>query len=120
VNSETRRPLVLISKAIQNLANEVRFGKKEEYMFPVNEFIDRNLTKIRDFFDEITIVPRNVMEYEPLASIEEVSNKELPEVFNHIKLKLEQVAKSLIDYNNADAVGGLASLIARIDASLEN
>ena len=37
-----RRKLVLITKLLQNLANKVRFGSKESFMMPLNEFIDTN------------------------------------------------------------------------------
>lgn len=35
-----RRNLILISKVIQNLSNNINFGKKEPFMEPINEFID--------------------------------------------------------------------------------
>ena len=34
-----RRNLVLITKLLQNLANNVSFGKKEAYMVPMNSFV---------------------------------------------------------------------------------
>ncbi|KAJ6237652.1 neurofibromin [Anaeramoeba flamelloides] len=39
---EVRRALILITKALQNLANGVMFGNKEEFMIPLNKFIESN------------------------------------------------------------------------------
>ncbi|KAJ3452613.1 gtpase-activator protein for ras-like gtpases [Anaeramoeba flamelloides] len=39
---EVRRALILITKALQNLANGVMFGNKEEFMIPLNKFIKSN------------------------------------------------------------------------------
>jgi len=55
LSTEQRRPLILMSKTIQNLANDIRFGAKEKYMMPANPFIDANTERIRQFFDEISV-----------------------------------------------------------------
>ncbi len=41
-----RRGLVLITKAIQNLANNVDFGSKEAFMAPLNDNLRFNLPKV--------------------------------------------------------------------------
>ena len=41
-----RRGLLLVTKTLQNLANRIQFGTKEEYMIPMNDFIEKNLGKI--------------------------------------------------------------------------
>jgi hypothetical protein len=46
---DTRRGLILVSKALQNLSNGVQFGSKEEYMMPMNPFIVANIHRIRDY-----------------------------------------------------------------------
>jgi hypothetical protein len=46
---------VLLSKTIQNLANEVLFGQKEQFMLPANAFIEANKDRIRQFFDGIAV-----------------------------------------------------------------
>ncbi|GAM24112.1 hypothetical protein SAMD00019534_072870 [Acytostelium subglobosum LB1] len=51
---ESRRGLVLVSKLLQNLANEMPFGGiKEEYMIYLNEFISSNSAKINVYFNEL-------------------------------------------------------------------
>lgn len=55
LDSKSRRRLVLIAKVIQNLANEVYFEQKEEYMKCSNVFIDSNLEKMHSFFDSLVV-----------------------------------------------------------------
>jgi len=57
VPNSGRRPLILISKILQNLGNGVQFGKKEEYMAPLNDLILHYLPLIQQFFDELTVLP---------------------------------------------------------------
>ncbi|OQR94727.1 gtpase-activator protein for Ras family gtpase [Thraustotheca clavata] len=48
-----RRGTMLIAKLLQNLANNVLFGPKEEFMTPFNGFIRRNYTGVVSFYDKI-------------------------------------------------------------------
>lgn len=50
------RNLTLISKILQNLSNNVPFGKKESYMIPANEFINSYQTELKKFIDELCMV----------------------------------------------------------------
>lgn len=52
---EMRRGLLLIAKVIQNLANNVLFGVKEPYMFPLNDFLVHNVFDITGFLREISV-----------------------------------------------------------------
>lgn len=52
---EMRRGLLLIAKIIQNLANNVLFGVKEPYMFPLNDFLVQNVFDITGFLREISV-----------------------------------------------------------------
>ena len=45
----------MISKILQNLGNGVQFGKKEEFMTPLNDLIDYYLPLIQDFFDRLAV-----------------------------------------------------------------
>ncbi|EJT70411.1 hypothetical protein GGTG_11435 [Gaeumannomyces tritici R3-111a-1] len=56
-SKEMRRGLLLIAKVIQNLANNVLFGAKEPYMFPLNDFLAQNIYKITTFLREISVPP---------------------------------------------------------------
>lgn len=50
-----RRGLLLIAKVIQNLANNVLFGAKEPYMFPLNDFLAQNIYRVTTFLREISV-----------------------------------------------------------------
>ncbi|GAB0132672.1 hypothetical protein EsDP_00001101 [Epichloe bromicola] len=52
---EMRRGLLLIAKIIQNLANNVLFGTKEPYMFPLNPFLVQNIHLVTGFLREISV-----------------------------------------------------------------
>jgi len=58
-DSETQRQLLLVAKVLQNLSNNVQFGKKEEYMTPLNSFIEDNSNKMLEFLDKISVLPEN-------------------------------------------------------------
>ncbi|KAH8162171.1 hypothetical protein CIB48_g6067 [Xylaria polymorpha] len=45
-SKEMRRGLLLIAKVIQNLANNVLFGAKEPYMYPLNDFLTQNIYNV--------------------------------------------------------------------------
>lgn len=54
-SKEMRRGLLLIAKIIQNLANNVLFGTKEPYMFPLNLFLVQNIHVVMGFLREISV-----------------------------------------------------------------
>lgn len=56
-SKEMRRGLLLIAKVVQNLANNVLFGAKEPYMFPLNEFLTENIYYVTTFLRQISVTP---------------------------------------------------------------
>jgi len=54
-NDSTQRKLILLSKVLQNLANEAQFGNKEPYMATLNDFLVQNLEPLHKFFDKILV-----------------------------------------------------------------
>lgn len=50
LDAAKRRSLILLAKLIQNLANGVEFGTKEEHMIELNEFVKVNSGRIEEFF----------------------------------------------------------------------
>ncbi|CAG8518713.1 24789_t:CDS:10 [Dentiscutata erythropus] len=56
-NLKIRRTLLLITKVIQNLANNVLFGAKEPFMIVLNEFLNDNIVKVTAFLEEISKLP---------------------------------------------------------------
>lgn len=68
-NDTARRTLVLVAKVLQNLANGVMFGGKEEFMIPMNKFIEGNTENLRDYFENMVVV--RAMQLPPGADIPE-------------------------------------------------
>ncbi|KAI9597754.1 hypothetical protein BDF19DRAFT_434347 [Syncephalis fuscata] len=63
-NKEVRRGLLLITKVIQNLANQVLFGTKETFMTSLNDFLDKNMGVVKKFLKDIS-EPVNSMNSSP-------------------------------------------------------
>jgi len=55
---QARRLLILITKVLQNLSNDVEFGSKEPYMAKMNDFIQSNRQKLVTFYEKL-IKPTN-------------------------------------------------------------
>ncbi|KAI8983424.1 hypothetical protein BDB01DRAFT_790689 [Pilobolus umbonatus] len=58
ISKEMRRGLLIVTKVIQNLANNVLFGAKETYMIVLNDFLTSNIYKVASFLREISKVPQ--------------------------------------------------------------
>ena len=54
-SKEMRRGLLLIAKVVQNLANNVLFGAKEPYMFPLNDFLTSNIIRVTTFLRDVSV-----------------------------------------------------------------
>lgn len=52
-----RRNLTLVTKLLQNLSNNVQFGSKEQFMVPMNAFIDKNRDAMRRYLTELSRDP---------------------------------------------------------------
>lgn len=52
-NESLTPQLILITTVLQNLANGVHFGNKEQHMIPMNDFIDSNKDNLKNFLDSI-------------------------------------------------------------------
>jgi len=52
-SASARRLLILITKVLQNLSNDVEFGSKEPYMTKINDFIQSNRTKLIQFYEKL-------------------------------------------------------------------
>ncbi|KAH3743948.1 GTPase-activator protein for Ras family GTPase [Pelomyxa schiedti] len=49
-----RRQMVVVTKMLQNLANGIEFGKKEEFMMKFNDWLEDNATRMTKFYNDIT------------------------------------------------------------------
>ncbi|KAI1178220.1 hypothetical protein F4777DRAFT_586841 [Nemania sp. FL0916] len=54
-SKEMRRGLLLIAKIIQQLANNAPFGTKEQYMYPLDEFMYTNIVRVLQFQRELSV-----------------------------------------------------------------
>ena len=55
---EIRRALLLITKVIQNLANNVVFGGKEPHMKILNPFLSENIRQVTKFLSDLAVKPK--------------------------------------------------------------
>ncbi|KAK2947103.1 putative GTPase-activator protein [Blattamonas nauphoetae] len=53
-DSRAQKNLVLVTKILQNLANSVMFGEKEEKMLPLNVFISKKQKTMNDFLETVS------------------------------------------------------------------
>ncbi|KAL7796043.1 hypothetical protein V8C37DRAFT_19149 [Trichoderma ceciliae] len=54
---QAQRTLTLIAKALQKLSNLSTFGKREEYMEPMNRFLTQQRQTFRNFIDQVCGIP---------------------------------------------------------------
>lgn len=52
---EIRRALLMITKVIQNLANNVTFGNKEPHMKVLNSFLSENIRQVTKYLSELAV-----------------------------------------------------------------
>ncbi|KAL6076221.1 Ras-GAP domain-containing protein [Balamuthia mandrillaris] len=53
ITSKMRRSLVLVSKVMHNLANDVAFGDKEPYMSAMNAFLEKKRKPVQNFITKL-------------------------------------------------------------------
>ncbi len=53
-NPEVRRGLVYVAKIVQNLANNVRFGK-EKFMIRFNTFLEQNIERVTQYVKALLV-----------------------------------------------------------------
>ncbi|KAF4971819.1 hypothetical protein FZEAL_9746 [Fusarium zealandicum] len=54
---QAQRTFTLIAKALQKLANLSTFGKREEWMEPMNRFLNVQRQAVRDYIDQVCSIP---------------------------------------------------------------
>jgi succinyl-CoA synthetase beta subunit len=66
LNVTIRRGLKVVAKIIQNLANNIFFGK-EAHMVTLNPFLRENITNVTRFLSEISVRRDTLFREHPLA-----------------------------------------------------
>jgi len=69
---------------LQNLANEIAFGKKEIYMVKMNDFITSNISKLASFYAKIATVPVEIHETSTTEITPHIKNNSLAFTYNHL------------------------------------
>jgi len=91
-SASARRLLILITKVLQNLSNDVEFGSKEPYMTKMNDFIQSNRNKLVQFYDKLVKPPtKPPVEIEMPKNIKQVS---LAILSLHIRENLNKIEDS--------------------------
>jgi hypothetical protein len=69
ISANVRRPLVLLSKIIQNYANEIVFGAKESFMLPFNETRQKGVDVLKAYCKRVMEVPDPQEYYATVANL---------------------------------------------------
>jgi len=100
-SASVQRQLVLLSKILQNLANGLRFGKKEEFMMKLNDFIDSNILTLQRFYDHLS-TPKDT-NTKPYAIPATVKENALCWLHTHIATNFAKLNR---DFDTYDFVNG--------------
>ncbi|TPX48503.1 hypothetical protein SeLEV6574_g01999 [Synchytrium endobioticum] len=93
-SKELRRGLVLVTKVIQNLANNVLFGAKESYMVPLNELLKENVGLVNSFLKDIaTSSGAPMSELPPTASTGRLHENDVYRLHRHLVLNQDRLEK---------------------------
>lgn len=112
ISSEARRPLVLVSKVIQNISNEVEV-KKEEFMTDMSEFITESREDMSKFFQKLSTPPASYPKNLPLELYkDEETHTSIYELHNHIVLNdKKMIAQVSTKPECGDLIGQLNSVL---------
>jgi len=103
------RDLTLIAKTLQNLANLVPFGQKEAFMFPANEWLEKNRNVVKEYINTLCTIPTVATDEAPT---ERTLNwgAEMARIHFHVQ---ESLPKMVEKYGPFD------DLIMKVEESLE-
>lgn len=65
IDPNGRRNLILVSKVLQNLANDALFGAKEAYMVSMNAFMGPALLQLQQYISDLGRVPSQPSSCDP-------------------------------------------------------
>jgi len=96
LNPNAQRHLLLLAKVIQNMANQVEFGQKEEYMTPFNPLVTEYIPKVQHFLEELSI-GTSINFVEPISIDNEELSCEIDNVFEIFNTNATQMEQHLPD-----------------------
>ncbi|KAI9331843.1 hypothetical protein BDR26DRAFT_824234, partial [Obelidium mucronatum] len=102
------RGLVLATKVIQNLANNVRFSQKEPFMADLNDLLEKNHGRVIKFLENVSVVDNStIREVEKKMSsrrAENISECDLLRLHRVLEANLDKVEVALIGNNSNQAL----------------
>jgi len=105
-SKELRRGLVLCTKIIQNLANNVLFGVKENFMVELNEFLKSNISQVTSFLKRISGSDGNglIVDYNYYGDVDApIDPNDIDKLHHYLveyQEKIERVGKEMVNRKN--------------------
>jgi len=101
-NAKVRRGLLLITKVIQNLGNNVLFGAKEPFMIVLNDFLAANIHKVTRFLITISTPQKLEPASTDPAHYRAIEVGDRSSLHRHLVLNLERMSKDLTMKTSAE------------------
>jgi hypothetical protein len=99
ISRETRRALTLVAKVLQQLANGVEFGKKEEFMAPFNDFVMSELSTVRLYLEsaaDVALSPDEALACIPPIP-KAVIERSLDNIYKQLLLQRKKVCTFFVE-----------------------
>eukprot|EP01094_Clydonella_sp_ATCC50884_P029053 TRINITY_DN894_c0_g1_i1.p1 TRINITY_DN894_c0_g1~~TRINITY_DN894_c0_g1_i1.p1 ORF type:complete len:1012 (+),score=384.73 TRINITY_DN894_c0_g1_i1:52-3087(+) len=123
LNANGRRGLLLISKVVQNLANGVEFGNKEEFMKCMNDFVVAHFDDINYILDELPNIPEDQdvapLPRAPVAEIVALYKKLHEGVSNNLEKIKKQYEETDSEMDTFQELALAVRLLGPTDAQLK-
>lgn len=92
---EIRRGQLIVTKVIQNLANNILFGAKETYMIILNDFLTSNIYKVTNFLREMSNLPPVASPVNSEDSATQMEEKDYAKLHRYLFDNLERMTRDL-------------------------
>jgi neurofibromin 1 len=103
-SADARRLLILITKVLQNLSNDVEFGSKEPYMTKMNDFIHSNRDKLSAFYEKL--IKPSVKQAVAVDLPKNMKQVSVATIANHIRDNLSKIENASIRQRLESVVNG--------------
>ncbi|KAJ3221156.1 Ras GTPase activating protein ira2, partial [Clydaea vesicula] len=96
VSKELRRGLILITKVIQNLANNVLFGIKESFMAGLNDVLRENIVRVHSYLREVSTIPSDHLQFRSPPVNNKIEEVEFMRLHRYLTLNLDKMERILV------------------------
>ncbi|KAI8817571.1 uncharacterized protein EV422DRAFT_541210 [Fimicolochytrium jonesii] len=110
VRKELRRGLVLITKVVQNLANNVLFGAKEAFMSGANDVLRDNVAKVHSFLSDIPAFSSREQAHTPNPMKSKIDDSDIVRLHRHLSANLDRLEKAKVTVSSAVPLARLSAL----------